>query len=222
MSSGLLLTNASGNVVIDQQFSNYVITQSGSVNVNVNATINYTNYGGLIPLLFARISSSSYYLGCGPVGGSSTLLQSFRGGSSNVDWYVAFPFSVVGAAWSAYGFRVFTPNGSVCFDSASRYPRFRSVASFGEVPGYNATNPRGVALPTVPSGQKPYFLLNGISGYNGISPQGPVDLLLVAEVAQPSATNIALVGGIQDYIPGVYGTWGDYFLPVSIPISDIP
>lgn len=166
MSQGITIYNAAGKVQIDENYSNYAIYQKGSSLVPSRGyvTVYFNPVGGLIPMIYLRAMESGATFAIESVTSSSFVLVNHAYPSRGivVDWFTCFPISALGPSGDAYGFRVFKPNGTVCFDSGREVPRIFHVQQLPAIADQEEGNYEQAIVPPSPTGRYPYILANMI------------------------------------------------------------
>lgn len=129
MSYGITILNEAGIVQIDQDYSNHVLLQSGTVNVGAGAevTVTYSNTGTL-PLVSIRTVSG----GAVAVALDKTVcrLRAELNVAATVEYKIYRSAAGLSPSSEAYGFRVYTSGGALTFDSGYAVPRFAQVSTF--------------------------------------------------------------------------------------------
>ncbi len=106
--NGLSVSNASGAVIISETYKNYHLVSSGAVS---NSTALPTVAAG--ELLCVRPSSAGALIYASGTSGSFIKVN-----TGSVEW-VKFQFEIPATAQN-YGLRVFTPTGTIAFDSGAK------------------------------------------------------------------------------------------------------
>lgn len=223
MSHGLRVTNASGDVVIDETYRNHVVVAGGSVSVGA-----YPGWGDAYaasvtlaapipmargPLVWGRTGTDR--VSCGLLGvvidGSGALSGFHVTGRPDSDLPIAnpavqamYPITVQwrvtalpsGPSAESWGLRVFDAAGDVAFDSGLDYLRIHHATAGVSVPGTPAVNATYAAL------ADPWFCLSACAALSTGTLSGDDTLWLAAMARRESSTQAALWLGEYGYQAG--------------------
>lgn len=184
MSFGARVLNQSGFLQIDQDYSNYVVAQAGTVSVSrgVATTLSYPNDGAL-PILFVKYFSTTGYILCPEVGLSSALLTLTEdAGPANIPYILCRSAAVISPPTDPFGFVVKNSAGQATFDSRLTYPRIAEIVSTPQI-----TQTSGVATVTFSNPRTDRWLCisqtTGVRGFAFVgSPQGRLLGLAIAAI----------------------------------------
>lgn len=159
MAFGIEIVNTLGNIIISETFSNFHLTQSGSV--DGSGTIPTPGAG---QLLFVRPATTGSTLFPSTAGGAS-----IRSTSGNVE-YVLMQVNAAPDPAETHGMRVYRADGTIAYDSAQRsvYP----VAVY-RLANVNSNFSSTISLPAVGIGKTRYLnssVIRPVGITNNISP----------------------------------------------------
>lgn len=128
MSYGLLITNDSGYIQIDDTYANFTQIASGSVSTSANVTASFSYPDcGIVPLIL--ISPGAWgvcYCNFGISGTSASLRTN---AATSFTYRVLVPTYSVGQSSDAWGLRVWRPDGNIVYDSGRPNLRVLTVVS---------------------------------------------------------------------------------------------
>lgn len=208
MSYGLNVTNSFDYVQIDQNYSNFVIHESGSVTVSdyfYPATIPVTEINGFAPLLFVRANSGQSF--CVSHKFLNALTQVWKDPNDTnavtVEWFTCTPIDYIPPSETDYGLHVYKSDGTIAFSSNKKYQQIYDVIDFGTFTTSGATVTK--QFTAMPDGQKPFIcasllysatwvvqITTNMAGYGGIY------------ISQPSLTEVTLKNTLFRAQQGVY------------------
>lgn len=135
MSYGFSAQNQSGYVQIDQDYSNYTVVTTGTLSVagsEAGSAVSFTDRGSA-PLVFAK-TASNVYVALKDVTNTSATFQTYdtagNYAAATISYMLCWPAST-GSAPTGHGLCIYTPSGSVAFDSSRNYPRVVNVLTAG-------------------------------------------------------------------------------------------
>jgi len=147
MTFGFQIQNSSGDVVIDADYQNHTVAETGSFTAaspgNVANTITFANsYApGRQPMLFARCTGDFVGFYAWVFTGSNVTGATVytRAGGSTVDWkLLATP---TGASSDTFGARIYDGSGNLVFDAGLNYLNLVDAVSFtASGPDQNVTH----------------------------------------------------------------------------------
>jgi hypothetical protein len=158
MSYGLLIKGQAGYTQIDQNYSNYVVWQTGYCNMSdIGLSTNNGTYlcaGQVVyslpikPLIFIRYASTNTFIALGALTESQVSFVAWATQANfSFEYAICIPAVHASASVQAFGLRVFNTSGIV-FDSGLRYPRVLETFSYTPyVDGYGG----GYFTPTITS-----------------------------------------------------------------------
>lgn len=165
MPHGFNVSNKNGIVQIDENYSNFEVTDSG-------ITLSGADYSGGPPgqnLVFVRPVDLGVMVGqWGPYAGGQDGVGIWPPGNyfrlnvqapANRSWHVKYmvatPSNHVSRPKDPYGFRVYTPSGGIAFDSNRNYLKIAGVVMASMTSATHTIN-----LPQPAEGKQYYVLLN--------------------------------------------------------------
>jgi hypothetical protein len=206
MSHGIYITNSSGFVLIDQEYSNYRLIQSGTASMESSVSfpaqsngvavfVGHTPSSRQVSLL--SISSSSFVLR-----GTTSEMNSGNYQQFSISYRV-YALISANVPPSSYGLVVNNSAGDRVFTSEAKYPLVNQVVF------YNAPPTSAVTI-SVPS-DSPFVSIGETLAFSlAISPLGenigPVfqpayDIKPGSVVVRSSRTNTQYPGGTGEYVP---------------------
>lgn len=196
MAYGFYATNSSGFVQIDQDYSNFVLDESGTVAIPYTTrivSIPVTDRG-FIPLLFLRVQGTQRVIATSKFYSSNIFeLYTETGLTQNVlvDWFTCTPIDYVPPPEAGYGMHVYKSDGSIAFSSNKKYQNIRQIIDFGFVGGTAVSR----TFTAMPNGEKPYICANNLFSPVFVSQATPSQAVFFGHaITQPSTTQVTLQG----------------------------
>jgi len=202
MGYGIKVKNNSGSIIIDGEYKNFSVYESGnSVSLNGLATINFSSYITQIPIIAIRPDSHYVTLvGYDKSGDYWTGFKVFGYGA--IDWkaFIAHPTTPA----STYGLAVYNSSEELVFDAAREYLLIHSVTT-----GINLTPPAGWDDPggtqtITHSGLENPFYLWGSERYRALTEDFPPRMAQIWKtgIKQASSTSVTIGWQIRAQGPG--------------------
>jgi hypothetical protein len=167
MAYGISVSNVSGYIQIDQDYSNYVTSQTGSISCSTTGTtLTYVDRG-VPPMVFVKYPSTTHFVGMVDCGRTSLKLQLFGASTTGlVEYMLAYPINLVSPPAAGFGLRVLTASGGVAFDSNWGYPRVSNIISgVGTSSGWSGPYTATYA----PAKANPWICISALWGMTGRS-----------------------------------------------------
>lgn len=194
MAYGILFRNDAGDVVIDQDFQNYLIRDSGTTVIigqsgsGDQGTMYYheaalTNLGAVDPMLFVQVGGwvTSGVLGVVRDGSGRVTRARFASKSATgLPYFTAGP-AISNTVSEPYGLAIWDSAGRLVFDSGRRIPKLVDITSFTPQPTQGPVN-----IPHADQANA-YYFLGGLNGYvvvRGSSQVPPVTGFAVCSIRQ--------------------------------------
>ena len=207
MSYGFETINNAGSLLIDGVLPNYSLLASGTV--AAGTTVNFTT-AATRPLVFVRFNTSNWYVRVSSLTNSSCVFQLWNspgGGTDATQQSGNVEYRIYGVANSlspsgGYGMHVYSPSGTLVFDSNQQSPRIREVVTVPALGIFSdgQRNPNQAVGHN--QGASPWMLANSTIncyGFNFIqeTPQSTSDLMATSIRSDTNFGNRILVQSVR-------------------------
>lgn len=216
MTFGFKLYNDSGDLVIDHDFQNHVIAESGSASPGGNGIFSVSFAGSYAPsrqpLLFARCSDTHVgFVGWTFSAGNIVGFEYVVKGSGTVNWKLTV--TPTGPSSDAYGLRVFDVGGAIVFDSGLDYLSLVDAITVN-YSGFATGNQSHASATT------PYYCLNSTYGRGmaQITDVSSVDLFPAYKAI--NGTTVNLDWAAPRSIGTIAANWGPVPSSVTLLVAD--
>lgn len=172
MSYGISIKNASGLIVVDQNFKNYEVLTSGSYSVPASGVASNLTILSSYPngILVVKPPSGAFLCVESVTGTTSYRMYLYSSPTARVSGTVSWAvLGVTGSSTlSGYGLAVRNPSGEVVFNSNKSYFAIKNVVTMS--PTYNSyvTANVGVSEPYIPVFNIDDVVLAYANGYDGV------------------------------------------------------
>lgn len=201
MSFGLEFKNSSGDVVIDGDYQNHVIAESGSASSSVTFSGSYDI--GRQPLLFVRCTTDHIAFARWAMSGSNVTGFQCAGkiGGASFDWKLAVTPSA--PSGESHGLRVFDSGGKVVFDSGLDYLNLVDAIGVATVTGGGALKTGQSAHAS--AGTPFYCISSGLSFAAGQTSGAPTSGMFILGYKAVDGTHVDQDWALLQNVPGLFG-----------------
>jgi len=202
VSFGLEFKNSSGDVVIDGEYQNHVIAESGSASAGP-VTFSGSYDIGRQPLLFARCAADHIAFVRWTMSGSNVtgFQYAAKSGGSSFDWKLCVTPSAPSS--ESHGLRVYGGAGELVFDSGLDYLNLVDAVAIATLTGGGALKTGQSAHASV--GTPFYCISAGLSFAAQQTSGAPTSGMFVLGYKSVDATHVDQDWALLQNVPGLFG-----------------